>query len=104
MDDTAEQMAVARYLQTYSHDHILLRWMSKKPDNPRALGLLHAIGKSRSEPGSAWHRGRPRARAPPAHNSPTQPHTHAQSHRSLVHSPKSCWFTSSFANTQVQDP
>ena len=51
MDDAAEQLAVARYLQLKSHDNILLRWVSKKPDNQRALGLLHEIGKARSAPG-----------------------------------------------------
>ena len=57
MDDAAEQLAVARYLQLKSHDNILLRWVSKKPDNQRALGLLHEIGKARSAPGCLALRG-----------------------------------------------
>ena len=57
MDDTTEQLAVARYLQLESHDNILLRWVSKKPDKQRALGLLQEIGKARSAPGCLALRG-----------------------------------------------
>ena len=44
MDDAAEGLAVATYLQQVSHANILLRWVSKRPDDQRALGLLREIG------------------------------------------------------------
>ena len=55
--DAAEQLAVARYLQAHSHGNILLRWVSKNSDTPRASILLRAIGKARSEPGCLALRG-----------------------------------------------
>jgi hypothetical protein len=33
-----------------SHANILLWWVSKRPDDQRALGLLREIGKARSAP------------------------------------------------------
>ena len=53
----AERLAVARYLRAQSHSNILLRWVSKKSDTPRASILLRAIGKARSEPGCLALRG-----------------------------------------------
>ena len=55
--DAAERLAVARYLRAQSHSNILLRWVSKKSDTPRASILLRAIGKARSEPGCLALRG-----------------------------------------------
>ena len=55
--DVVEQLAVARYLRAQSHGNILLRWVSKKSDTPRASILLRAIGRARSEPGCLALRG-----------------------------------------------
>ena len=45
--DVVEQLAVARHLRAQSHGNILLRWVSKKSDTPRASILLRAIGRAR---------------------------------------------------------